>query len=206
MREGRRTGRLALALLAGLTVAACTAAPDPSVRYVGVVDTGWSDIPVQQVRVIFPEDAGLAGLEARELRHEQIELLQELVLTNDTYVEGENSLTLAVDFGRRGFGGRRTDTIGEYSFDDEFVRRTALQRFSGAQRVGQASARQGPYGIFHFIPAEYRDGQCIYAWQIVDGDELPRDVRRASVQMRACGQNASVQELLRVFASLRINV
>lgn len=148
----------------------------------------------------------MKGLEARELRNLQDELLQELVLTNDTYLEGENSLTLAIDFGRGGFGGRRNGTIGEYAFDNDFVRRTALQRFSGAQRVGTASARQGTYGIFHFINAEYRDGQCIYAWQVVDGDELRRDVRRASVQFRACRQDASVQDLLRIFASLRLNV
>ncbi len=201
----RRRVPLVMAVLVGVVLSACAAGPDPSIRYVGVVDTGWSDIPVQQVRISFPDEAGMTGLEARELRHLQSELLQELVLTNDTYLEGENSVTLAVDFGRGGLGGRR-QTIGEYAFDEAFVRRTALERFGGAQRVGPATARQGTYGIFHFITAEYRGGQCIYAWQLVDGDDLRRDVKRASVQFRACQQDTSVQDLLRIFASLRINV
>lgn len=204
MKRNRRI-HLLICALAGFVLSGCATAQDPGIRYVGVVDTGWSDIPVEQVRVSLPDADGMAGLEARELRHLQTELLQELVLTNDTYLEGENSVTLAVDFGRGGFGGRR-QTIGEYAFDEAFVRRTAIERFAGAQRVGKATARQGTYGIFHFISADYLGGRCIYAWQIIDGDELRRDVKRASVQFRACQQNSSVQDLLRIFADLRINV
>lgn len=202
-RTARRLVQMMLAAGA-MAVAACTTAESPNLRYVGVVDTGWTEIPVQQVRVVFPDDAGIAGLEARELAGVNDELLQELVLTNDTYLEGENSITLAVDFGR-GFS-RRESTIGEYVFDDAFVRRTAIQRFAGAQRVGTATARQGAYGVFHFITADYRGGRCIYAWQVIDGDDLRRDVRRASVQFRACGQDTSVQDLLRIFTDLRVIV
>ena len=149
--------------LAGLALSACVATENPATRYVGVLDAGWSQIPVERARVNLPSTGGLAPLEARELRSPQGELLQEVVLSNDSYLPGENRVTVAIDFKRGTFAGHRDGTMGEYAFDEDLVRRTTIQQFSGALDVGQPSARQGPYGIFYFIPAEYRDGNCVYA-------------------------------------------
>ncbi len=202
----RRIAEVVVVGFGALALSACVTTGDPTTRYVGVVDTGWSEIPVERARVGIPSSHGFSALEARELRHPEGELLQEVVFSNASYLPGENRITIAVDFKRGTFAGYRDGTVGEYDFDEDFIRRQAVQQFSGAQQVGTPSARQSALGLFYFISAEYRDGRCVYAWQVVEGDRLRKDVKRASIQLRACDQTKSVQDLLQVFANLRLAV
>ncbi|HZH26715.1 MAG TPA: cellulose biosynthesis protein BcsN [Azospirillaceae bacterium] len=169
--------------------------------------------PVGHWRVLEPTrvraELDLPGVGARERRTRDGELVQDLVLANDTRVAGENRLTLAVDYGPPD-GRVRADgpRLGRYGFTPAELEAELARALPGARIAPGPVLRSNGYGPYYAVTAEYPgEAACVFAWQVIDGGaHLPPGARRASLVLRWCTRAANADGPLRAFDRLRLAV
>ena len=199
----------AAALVMLAAAAALSACVMPADRVAADKDIGrWRPVEAQRARIEIDRDAGVGVVAAREKRTAQGEMIEELMLGNDTAAPGENTLTLAVDYGPASFllADPYAVKVGQYAMTPAAMPGTMRAAFPKAQIAATPEIRANRYGPYSYLAAEYAGtARCVYAWQVVSSDQTGGpSFRKASVQLRVCGRTKDPIELLKTFDTFRL--
>ncbi|NBC95146.1 MAG: cellulose biosynthesis protein BcsN [Deinococcus-Thermus bacterium] len=184
-------------------MAACTpggAGPDPAGP-----QNSWQPLAPLDAAVWDPD--GPLQVVAAQQRRGAYEMVQELVLENDTGMPGENRITVVVDrgpvFGRQGGEPR----YGTWRYRPEDVAAMVGEAFPGPAIVDEPVLRSNAYGPFYSVEARYGAGTtCLLAWQIVDAAAETIEANRVSLRYRECRRTDATDAMLDRFRSLRLTV
>jgi hypothetical protein len=165
-------------------------------------------VPIQPSSALNAQPAGPAEIvSVRERRRGGTELVQHITLANDTYLAGENSLSLAIEWAGPFLKLTRTgESLGQYELKGQVLEAALEQALpdNGAGKGGGAN-QLNRYGPYSYVSAAYPDGaQCVFAWQEIDGAKVGKSVDRAAAQLRNCRQDGDLARLLAPMGGLSL--
>ena len=162
-------------------------------------------VPIQPSSAVLAQPYPAEIVAVRERRRGGTELVQHITLANDTYLAGENSLSLAVEWDGPFLKFTQTgESLGQYEMKGQALE-TAIEQALPAGGAGKAGGanRLNRYGSYSYVSATYPDGaQCVFAWQEIDGAKAGKSVDQAAAQLRNCRQDGDLVQLLAPMDSL----
>lgn len=200
--------KTAATCLLALTVG-CTQPFNPHQVHEALPVSGWERAFEEQLhaRLLGPETVDV--LAAYQRRSGEQQVFEDIILSNDTVLPGENRLVAAVRFVRN----RREvplelETGGNYSFRPDDIDRALRAWLDGVKVDRSPRARKNRYGSYHFVSGEARDGsQCVFAWQLLRHDRaaLPEGVQDVALQLRYCASEDQPEDMIRLFDTVALS-
>jgi hypothetical protein len=168
----------------------------------------WMPIQPSSAVIAQPSDPALI-VAVRERRRGGTEVLQNITLVNDTYLAGENSLSVAVELDGPFLKLTRAgESLGQYELKGQALEAAIEQALpAGWAGKGGVTKQMNRYGSYAYLSATYSEGaQCVFAWQEIDGAKAGKSIDQAAAQLRNCRQDGDLARLLAPMDDLHLTV
>jgi hypothetical protein len=198
------------------SIAACTPVPrDLPTSFVSAHRNVWREKPLSEAFVRFAGPVQPQPIAMRERHFGSALAVQEITLTNDTVLPGENFIRVIAEY--------RTSVWYDVLYPDEIdIKRRALAThdvnalidsgfadvFPGLDVSVSQNLPVGRYGPYNYAEASNSSGvTCLFAWQTLDPGgaeeiQVPDTVDTLTLQMRVCAPEGEPRDYHDMFRSI----
>ncbi|MGB0696631.1 MAG: cellulose biosynthesis protein BcsN [Rhodospirillaceae bacterium] len=174
----------------------------------------WVEVDPSRSLVLFNSAASPRVVAVRERNINDLLFVQELVFENNSYISGENKLTLAVMFDAPVTwlvaNGIAFNDANRYltQYGGRPSAELLTTAFAGQSHQISDFLHQNQYGVFgHAHTTPRSETQCAVSWQRIEdqGAVLPNNLRSVDLRFRFCDRAVGEPQIREIFRGLTLN-